>query len=176
MQKEETKLAKKKSLKQALESQPEVLEQLPDAEPAKEQDPQNIAARQVAEFIEIGAEIKELENKAEALKAKFDPVVKPLAKKDVNGNLEWQHKGVRVRYIEVETQEIDPNKFYELVGDNGLRFLSVSTSKVKKAVGSGELSVAKEQLHQISTFGSYERFDAKIVSAAQAAALFELPF
>lgn len=169
-------MAKKKSLKQALESQPEVLEQLPDAEPVKEQDPQDLAAKQVAEFIETTAETKKLENKAEALKAKFDLVIKPLTKEDANGNLEWQHKGVRVRYVQVETQEIDPNKFYELVGDNGLRFLSVSTSKVKKAVGSGELSVDKEQLHQISTFGSYERLDAKIVSAAQAAALFEIPF
>lgn len=148
----------------------------PEAEkPESEEgiDPQNEAARNVARYAEIKEEIRILEKEAKDLQTQFDPIVKPLAQEDDKGSLEWLYKGVRARYIKVETQSAEPDAFYELTGDNGLRFLTVSVSKAQKAIETGELTITKEQLREISEISSYMRFEAKIVSATQAAELFE---
>jgi len=167
-----SKLAKKKrDLKEALKSSPVISEELPNAEPVREENPQDIAARQAVEYVEIKERIKALEKKAETLKTQFEPVAKPLAE---NGT--WLHKGVQVRWIEAKTQSAEPQDFYELAGDSGLPFLIVSVTKARKAIEAGILPITQEQLDKISSWNSYERFEAKIVSLEQAAKLFALPF
>lgn len=162
---------KKRDLTEALKSSPMISEELPEAEAIKEDDPRDKAAKQAAEYVEIKEKIKMLEKEAEILKAEFEPAVKPLAKNGV-----WEHKGVQARWVEVKTQSTEPTDFYELAGDAGLPFLTVSVPKAKKAIEAGSLAITQKQLDEISSFSSYERFEAKIVSAAQAAELFELPF
>jgi len=166
-------LAKKKSLKEALKPEKEDLQDLLDVDPAqkKEESPLDRAAKQAAEYVDIKERIKGLEKQAEALKADFEPVVKPLAE---NGT--WLHKGVQVRWIEAKTQSAEPQDFYELAGDSGLPFLIVSVTKARKAIEAGILPITQEQLDKISSWNSYERFEAKIVSLEQAAKLFALPF
>jgi len=163
-----------KSLAEALRIAESVSEELPDAEPAqKEEDLLDKVAKQAAEYSEIREQIKALEKQADALKAQFEPIAKPLAENGI-----WEHKGIQACWIEVKTQSVEPSDFYALAGEDGLQFVTVSVSKARKAIESGVLKVAKEQLDRISSFGSYERLVVRIVSAVQAAELFddEIPF
>lgn len=154
---------KKRSLKKALEPEKKISEELPD--------PLDVATQQGARFAEIKDQIKALEKEAKTLKAEFEPVVKPLAE-----NNEVEHKGVRFRWTEVTTQSVKPIDFYELAGDDGLQFLTVSVPKAKKAIESGTLGITQEELDEIASSSSYERLEVKIVSAEKAAELFDIPF
>jgi hypothetical protein len=132
-------------------------------------------ARKMAQYVERKEELNTMEREVEALRVCLVQEVRPHCVEVAPRTFELTHRGVRMRCIRIEPSRVPPEDFYGLVGEEGFRFLRVSSSQVKKAIASGELSITDEDLAAISVQDPndvHERVEVKIVSASAVAELF----